>query len=1034
MDPTIPKQIQNNLNMAQSNLNQPIQNQNIKEITITKIQEQKQTIPININNPQNINLTNDGNILKETKIITQEFFDPIRFTFNSNSNVNIKPSNIKNRNTDSYKQLIKKIANQLKQKKRPQTQGYFYFALQKGEYPLLIIRKISSQMRNHQIEFNNEVFQMYTQKYKKYKELIKRIAHLLKISMKNKEYFQNLKSKTTNSQFIQNNNVNITANTANNNNILNKNINLNNNIDIQGPTFNSEEIPINSYNNLFNQKKTKTQTNVQTNYHKGSIGYNMKNKYYSNIISDKRINPVNPFFASKERLSFNSNNNLANNNLQNKNQYFLHKEEKTKTTSTNNKPIISQNNLLNKNKKIIDVNLKKQHNNIDQNKMNINMTAYDEIKNDNKMDIIQEGTKTNNVNSMDYNKEKVNVSNNSGINYNNNLETNNIINNISNINTDMNSLNNNNTNNSIFSATPLNSRFAEINDLEMKNKALNLNILSGQDKKTNTINTSLLNTNSNQLNNNINNNNINNNININVERNKNTVSVSNSEERNIVNKNNETNLSMTNNYNSDSVNNITLTSLKKEEDKTYSISIESKKSKGKRTLPIKLSPFKKNKQEILIEEEKSSYSNRKSQNININNIQKLNCNTFTENELDNKNSNDSILYEKGISTDRDETEFLNKFNLFLSKNNISIENFIPMSNTNLGQNYLKIYEFWEKYINYIYLNYSLNNTKLSLFSFIHIIEQYYLWCENINKGNLEQFKKLIIDTITKIYSKLEIKQFCSMNKISNIEELFEKYKIFFKNNASFNSNKNIEIKLNNKIQEECNCDLCKSELACMKKITELNKNKIIGVNIESLFYIAKNDKYQNNEKEDKMEVDRQTKKTYPPKTSSGRKKSSSITKFSESKIKKSSSEKYEYIPKEKSRSKSKSKSKSKRKNNNQNEKKYEEDIKIDTIFKKEEIVIEKKEDAENEDSEKDKKKKNKDKKKEKNKRNKSYKDKKESSSESEEKESKSKKNKKKPKSKKRKKEKQYSDSESEGSVEEDIKVKSNKKKRHYPKD
>ena len=80
MDPTIPQQIQNNLNMAQSNLNQPIPNQNIKEITITKIQEQKQTIPININNPQNINLTNDGNILKETKIITQEFFDPIRFT------------------------------------------------------------------------------------------------------------------------------------------------------------------------------------------------------------------------------------------------------------------------------------------------------------------------------------------------------------------------------------------------------------------------------------------------------------------------------------------------------------------------------------------------------------------------------------------------------------------------------------------------------------------------------------------------------------------------------------------------------------------------------------------------------------------------------------------------------------------------------------------------------------------------------------------------------------------------------------------
>jgi hypothetical protein len=334
-----------------------------------------------------------------------------------------------------------------------------------------------------------------------------------------------------------------------------------------------------------------------------------------------------------------------------------------------------------------------------------------------------------------------------------------------------------------------------------------------------------------------------------------------------------------------------------------------------------------------------------------------------------------------------------------------------------------------------------------------------LWCENINNGNLEEIKKLMIETISKIYSDYEIKQFCSMNRISDIAELFEKYKIFMKNNKSFKSDKEIEVKIDNKSPEECNCDLCKSELACMKKIIELNKNKIIGVNAESIFYDANDEKDKDSLDEKQIDYVRTNrKKKYPPENTSEKKKRA---KFSESKIKESSGEKHEYIAKgkEKSNNKSKSNSKSKRSSSNKKEKKYEEDVKIDTIFKKEEItkvkkedsekmkkeerIKVKKEDSENDDSERDKKI-TESKKKEKNRRSSSSKKKeakykikkerKDSSSESEEKEAKNKKNKNKKKSKsKNKKEKKNKESDDD-EEEEMIKVKNNKKKRKYPKD
>ena len=1029
MIPNLPNEIQK-IGINQPNLNQINPNQNIssiQKISITKIEGQKHTGDSNLNHINNINSTNSPIIIKETKIVSQTFNnpkDPQRFSFSDNSNLDMDKFNLENQKNNGYKLLIKKIASQLKKPIKTPTQGFFNFALQKGEYSLIIIRRISTQMRNHQIEFNNEVFRIYTQKYKKYRELIKRIAHLLKISMKNQKYFENfIHDQNTNSQNIGNN-IEQTTTIKNINN--NNNINIKQNYNEKQSSIKSEQMKINNNNNVFNQKKIKTQSIAQTNINKTRFSYKNNNSQHLGLKtneSHKRINPTNPFFASKEKLSFNSlNSNLMKNSLQSQNQYFLNDKENTIIYKNKSESPISLNNNDNKNPTIINISLSKQQNNINnsQNQMKIkdNNTFFinkkeiiEEIKPNLNLEVINKEKISSAIHQIDEKKEIPN----------NFIESNNIISSIDKH--EQSSLTNfNDFNNKIITNNTITNRFEDnSNGIDMKNNEQNINIISNQNQKTNIINTSILNPNSIQQNSN--------NTNINIESKNERINMN--------------NMSLNNNYDRDSNNNVIFSTLNKDDSKDKIISIESKRSKGKE-IKIKLSPFK--KKELSIENEKNIHSSFDSQNININNIQKLNCNTFAQSENNNLIGNDSIIYQKEISTSVDEISFLKKFDFFLSKNNISIQNFIPMAFNENGQQYLKQNAFWEKYINYIYINYSMNNIKLSLFSFVHIIEQYFLWCENLTSKIVEEFITLIIDIINKIYNRDEIKQFCSMNKINNFEELFEKYKIFISNkNGSSKYDKEVEIKISNETKNECNCELCKSELACMKKLIELNKNKIIKVNIENLFYNGIDNKMEYKKKDDEKEMEyKKTKKTYPPKKSrdsSAKKKVSE--KLNESKKKKSSGEKNEYFVEEKEKSKNKkrnsSMSKNKRESLKKKEKQFEEDIKIDSYFKKDITGEEKKSDLEEEISDKDNRKKIKNKKKEKGKKNKSYKEEKKDSNdqseeEGEEEETKNKKNKKKQKSKSKikKKDKKHIDNESDN--DENNKVKVNRKKRKYPKD
>ena len=181
MEPNFPQQLSNSINLDSLNNNQLNPDNNISQIrkvSITKTKEIKYPIQSNTNYIQNNNNIGNNQIIEETKIITQKVMeDPINFSFKDDGNINLNSLSLTINQNNSYRQLVKKIANQLKRRVRPSTEGFFHFALQKGEYSLIIIKKISNKMKYQPIIFNNEIFSMYNQKYKKYRELIKRLAN-----------------------------------------------------------------------------------------------------------------------------------------------------------------------------------------------------------------------------------------------------------------------------------------------------------------------------------------------------------------------------------------------------------------------------------------------------------------------------------------------------------------------------------------------------------------------------------------------------------------------------------------------------------------------------------------------------------------------------------------------------------------------------------------------------------------------------------------------------------------------------------------
>ena len=835
-----------------------ISNSNVNsrsQFPILKTEEKKEIVRTNIYEPNDNSLGNKPQFCVVTEVIRRSpnislcpqrnsfNISPKNFSFNqiipeqqmnqsfqNNAiNVQISDSNSKNyekgKNSNNYKLLIKRIATQLKKKVRQPTQGFFYFIFQKGEYPMNIIRKIRVQIINHTIKLDNAIFELYTQKYIKYRELIKKIAFLSKKSMKSIKFWENPRYSNNSNQIKSKNlnqtiNVKLSQNTLNNKNNTTETSNLNHNNKKLNNKSKEEAKNIHLKSNAQN-KKNNNQKNMRSNSNDSHTNLKTHINSKSNVKNQQKSNPkTNPFKANS------TNNNLMNqkikpimSNKDNKknnikipslNKSLLYNKEKNKKVNIHNNTFSNQysktqnialNLEVDKNKTLINVS-DNRINAIDKEKKLPNIES--QISDKNKMDIIKEDS-----NSLE-NEIKL------GQNLNNNISHN------IQIQDDLNIINT--------QSEPILYNYTETEkEIEMKNnfEKVNSNTIQYKiDNKTSDLNKFEIKNNKINFNNEFFNNNKN--ITMNEKERNNNFELNNRPEEM---KNNKyidmKNIQGNSDIPPNQLNkNVIDSSLFKDKD-IKRVSFNSRKSEGK-TIEIKLSAFRKNKKE-----EKNVNTLKNQSKNNIDNIQKV-VPIVTTNLEDKSQTN---LIQNNNNSLQLQISSINEFNLLLSNNNINIIFNIPTSTDEKGQNLLKQNIFWERYIQYLYNCYIVNKNKVSLFCFIQIIEQYFIWCENKSAEINLEFKKNIIDIVKKLYTDEEISQFLNMNKMNNLEELFKKYEIFMNKNRDydFKSSKEIEVKIDND-SKQCNCELCKNEIACINRVSEINKNLLSNVNTDNILF------------------------------------------------------------------------------------------------------------------------------------------------------------------------------------------------------
>ena len=201
------------------------------------------------------------------------------------------------------------------------------------------------------------------------------------------------------------------------------------------------------------------------------------------------------------------------------------------------------------------------------------------------------------------------------------------------------------------------------------------------------------------------------------------------------------------------------------------------------------------------------------------------------------------------------SNFVHDFQRFLNKMNIKIENNFPVSINEKNSLYFKQSNFWLLVINYLF---DLNNN-ISIYTIISLLEQYYIWCTDKNVENFNVIKESIVQYIEENYTNDEINQFLFMNKLKNIGQIFEKFEKGLQNATP---TKYTEIKINEIVFEgkpkesKCHCELCENDDACVKKVYDLNKNKInISNNITMDFIGVKEEKAKPEEENDKKAID-----------------------------------------------------------------------------------------------------------------------------------------------------------------------------------
>ena len=211
-------------------------------------------------------------------------------------------------------------------------------------------------------------------------------------------------------------------------------------------------------------------------------------------------------------------------------------------------------------------------------------------------------------------------------------------------------------------------------------------------------------------------------------------------------------------------------------------------------------------------------------NLNLDNF----SNFYKKKEEQNANNN-LTLSDIEVS----KSNFINNFKKFLDQEKIEIINNYPVSLNEKHKIYFYQSNFWYLIITYLFYQ----NNNLSLYEIIHLLEQYNMWSKDKNEEIFSSIKEKIEEYIKKNYSNEIIEQFLFMNKLSDINQIFQKYEINGNNNTKINKLYEYkEIKIDNiniihdKLDNKCKCNLCTNDQSCIQKVCDLNKSRIHVVN------------------------------------------------------------------------------------------------------------------------------------------------------------------------------------------------------------
>ena len=273
-------------------------------------------------------------------------------------------------------------------------------------------------------------------------------------------------------------------------------------------------------------------------------------------------------------------------------------------------------------------------------------------------------------------------------------------------------------------------------------------------------------------------------------------------------------------------------------------------NRNKKNINISLSMFKKEgdysgENNLKLSEEKKAQLKTYQKEVNISNeINRHDINIDNSNEKDLNVSQDLNASLSDIEVSK--SNFIHDFTIFLNKVNIQIINNFPVSLNEKNKLYFEQSNFWLLVINYLFLQ----DKVISLYTIVSLLEQYFLWCKNATPENFSKIKDRIKEYINSNYSQNEISQFLFMNQLKSIEEIFQKFEISIKKNSTnYKEIKINNINLQNKGAVICNCELCTSDNACIKKVIDMNKDKIEIVNDINIDLFRKNETLtENNQK------------------------------------------------------------------------------------------------------------------------------------------------------------------------------------------